>query len=60
MDRLFVMILVFTIFIFCGGSMVPKEVKNHKEFFLGLILGFCLHQGLVSVEGMGCKNVDKK
>ena len=51
--NLLVILLVLVIFVYFGGSNVPKVLSNKKEMLLGILVGLslCLSMG-VSLEGL--------
>tara|TARA_B100000686_G_C16648983_1_gene894451 strand:- start:362 stop:850 length:489 start_codon:yes stop_codon:yes gene_type:complete len=46
-----ILYLVFVIFVYVGGSNVPKVLSNKKELLLGVLIGFVFYP-MLSLEGM--------
>ena len=56
MDQLLLFITVLVIFVYFGGSNVPKVLRDNKQIFLGVIVGLflCNSMGL-RLEGFANK-----
>ena len=49
--NLLILYLVFVIFVYVGGSNVPKVLSNKKELLLGILIGFVVYP-MLSLEGI--------
>tara|TARA_B100000902_G_C27109863_1_gene813005 strand:+ start:716 stop:922 length:207 start_codon:yes stop_codon:yes gene_type:complete len=58
MNQLLVFITVLVIFVYYGGSNVPKVLKENKQMLLGFAVGLVLPSVGVNIEGAYSGNKD--